>query len=199
MLWARRFEWGMHTLWNGTLVTHVWMGWWLAFKLSVHFCLFVCLFFRDRVSLCSSGCPGTHFIDQAGLELRNPPICASQVLVLKASSTTAWLWVFIWNTSLPRNSSPCSYHGVLYEFISEWQNAIKTWNFPWLQIQPLPHNVQLQFWFHSKVSAKQSNFLTGLLGNISSLISFFLSFLFFFSFFFFCFFHSWFEVTFKEQ
>ena len=28
------------------------------------FCLFV---FRDRVSLCSPGCPGTHFVDQAGL------------------------------------------------------------------------------------------------------------------------------------
>jgi hypothetical protein len=30
------------------------------------FC-FVCLFFRDRVFLCSPGCPGTHFVDQAGL------------------------------------------------------------------------------------------------------------------------------------
>jgi hypothetical protein len=29
--------------------------------------------FRDRVSLCSPSCPGTHFVDQAGLELRNPP------------------------------------------------------------------------------------------------------------------------------
>jgi hypothetical protein len=26
-------------------------------------------FFWDRVSLCSPGCPGTHFVDQAGLEL----------------------------------------------------------------------------------------------------------------------------------
>jgi hypothetical protein len=34
--------------------------------------LFVCLFFRDRVSLCSPDCPGTHSVDQAGLELRNP-------------------------------------------------------------------------------------------------------------------------------
>jgi hypothetical protein len=32
---------------------------------------------RDRVSLCSSGCPGTHSVDQAGLELRNPPASAS--------------------------------------------------------------------------------------------------------------------------
>jgi hypothetical protein len=54
--------------------------------------LFVCLFvfcFRDRVSLCSSCCPGTHFVDQAGLELRNPPASASQVLGLKACATTA--------------------------------------------------------------------------------------------------------------
>jgi hypothetical protein len=39
-------------------------------------CLFVCLFvfiflvFRDRVSLCSPGCPGTHSVDQTGLELK---------------------------------------------------------------------------------------------------------------------------------
>jgi hypothetical protein len=37
----------------------------------------IALFFffslRDRVSLCSPGCPGTHSVDQAGLELRNPP------------------------------------------------------------------------------------------------------------------------------
>jgi hypothetical protein len=63
------------------------------------FCLFVCLFifwvflfcflfFRDRVSLYSSGCPGTHFVDQAGLELRNLPASASQVLGLKVCATT---------------------------------------------------------------------------------------------------------------
>jgi hypothetical protein len=51
--------------------------------------LFVCfLFFRDRVSLCSPGCPGTHFVDQAGLELRNPPASASRVLGLQACATT---------------------------------------------------------------------------------------------------------------
>jgi len=46
-------------------------------------------FFRDRVSLYSPGCPETHFVDQAGLELRNPPISASQVLGLKVCATTA--------------------------------------------------------------------------------------------------------------
>jgi hypothetical protein len=35
------------------------------------------VFFRDKVSLCSPGCPGTHSVDQAGLELRNLPASAS--------------------------------------------------------------------------------------------------------------------------
>jgi hypothetical protein len=61
-------------------------------------CLFVCLFFvfvclgffvfRDRVSLYSPGCPGTHFVDQADLELRNPPASASRVLGLKTCVIT---------------------------------------------------------------------------------------------------------------
>jgi hypothetical protein len=49
--------------------------------------LFIYLFIfvlRDRVSLCSPGCPGTHSVDQAGLELRNPPASASRMLGLKA-------------------------------------------------------------------------------------------------------------------
>jgi hypothetical protein len=36
------------------------------------------------VSLYSPGYSGTHFVDQAGLRLRNLPASASQVLVLKA-------------------------------------------------------------------------------------------------------------------
>jgi hypothetical protein len=36
----------------------------------------VCFGFRDRVSLYSPGCPGAHFVDQAGLKLRNPPASA---------------------------------------------------------------------------------------------------------------------------
>ena len=51
------------------------------------FCLV--LFLRDRVSLYSPGCPGTHFVDQAGLELRNLPASASRVLGLKACATHA--------------------------------------------------------------------------------------------------------------
>jgi hypothetical protein len=42
-----------------------------------------------NVSLCSPGCPGTHFVDQAGLKLRSLPAYASQVLGLKACATTA--------------------------------------------------------------------------------------------------------------
>ena len=48
------------------------------------FFFFFLLVFRDRVSLYSPGSPGTHFVDQAGLKLRNPPDSASRVLGLKA-------------------------------------------------------------------------------------------------------------------
>jgi hypothetical protein len=44
--------------------------------------------FRDRISLYSPGCPGTHFVEQAGLKLRNLSASASQVLGLKACTTT---------------------------------------------------------------------------------------------------------------
>jgi hypothetical protein len=60
----------------------------MVFVVVVVVCLFVC--FQDRVSLCSPGCPGTHFVDQAELKLRNPPASASQVLGLKACTTTTW-------------------------------------------------------------------------------------------------------------
>jgi hypothetical protein len=56
--------------------------------------MYVYLFvFQDRVSLYSPGFPETHSADQAGLELRNLPASASQVLGLKACATTAWLSV----------------------------------------------------------------------------------------------------------
>ena len=61
----------------------------LVFWVFLFFCFFVFfLVLRDRVSLCSPGCPGTHSVDHAGLELRNPPASASQVLGLKACATT---------------------------------------------------------------------------------------------------------------
>jgi hypothetical protein len=45
------------------------------------------------VSLYSSGCPRTHFVDEAGLKLRNLPASASQVLGLKAFTTTTRLHI----------------------------------------------------------------------------------------------------------
>jgi hypothetical protein len=38
--------------------------------------------------LYSLRCPGNHFVDQAALELRNPPASASQVLGLTVCATT---------------------------------------------------------------------------------------------------------------
>jgi hypothetical protein len=59
------------------------------FCFVLFFFVFLFFVFRDRVSLYSPGCPGTHSVDQAGLELRNPPASASQVLGLKVCATTA--------------------------------------------------------------------------------------------------------------
>ena len=47
------------------------------------------IFFQDMVSLYSSGCPGTHSVEQASLKLRNPPASSSQELGLKTCATTA--------------------------------------------------------------------------------------------------------------
>jgi hypothetical protein len=59
-----------------------------SFKVSSLFFFFSWfLVFQDRVSLCSPGCSGTHFVDQAGLELRIPLASASQVLGLKVCAT----------------------------------------------------------------------------------------------------------------
>ena len=44
---------------------------------SYYLGFFFFFFFGDRVSLYSPGCPGTHSVAQAGLELRNPPTSAS--------------------------------------------------------------------------------------------------------------------------
>jgi hypothetical protein len=64
----------------------------LIFFRITFFFFFFFLFFRDRVSLCIPGCPGTHSVDQAVLELRNLPASASQVLGLKAWATTpGWI------------------------------------------------------------------------------------------------------------
>jgi hypothetical protein len=77
-----------------------WFSLWEPFSSFFFFFLFSFLFFsfflfffsfffflhRDRVSLCSPGCPGTHSVDQAGLELRNPPASASECYPLPPPS-----------------------------------------------------------------------------------------------------------------
>jgi hypothetical protein len=68
----------------------VWGCCFVLFLLSV-VCLLACFGFLVRVSLCSSGCPETHSVKQAGLKLRNLPASASQVLGLKACTPSAWL------------------------------------------------------------------------------------------------------------
>jgi hypothetical protein len=60
----------------------------LCLSPSPEFTIFFFFFFQDRVSLYSPGCPRTHFVDQAGLELRNLPASASRVLGSKACATT---------------------------------------------------------------------------------------------------------------
>jgi hypothetical protein len=35
-----------------------------------------CFVFQDKDSLCSPGCPGTRSVDEAGLELGDPPVSA---------------------------------------------------------------------------------------------------------------------------
>jgi hypothetical protein len=85
--------------------THILFGMFLSCWVFVYlfcplvFCLFVCLFgwffgFWDRVSLYSPGWPGTHFVDQAGLELRNPPASASQLLAILSFVTVFCFMVF---------------------------------------------------------------------------------------------------------
>jgi hypothetical protein len=61
----------------------------LHLLVQTFFFFFFFWFFGDRVSLSSPRCPGTHSVDQAGFKLRNPPASASQVLGLKACTTTA--------------------------------------------------------------------------------------------------------------
>ena len=51
-------------------------------------CLFVLFCFSWQAFF---GCPGTHYVDLAGLKLRDPPASASGVLGLKAGTTTPGL------------------------------------------------------------------------------------------------------------
>ena len=47
--------------------------------------------FQDKVSLCSTGYPGTHSVDQAGLQIRDSADSASWVLGLKSCTITVQL------------------------------------------------------------------------------------------------------------
>ena len=67
----------------------------LLYIIIVVVIIIIILVFQDRVSLCSSGCPGTHSVEQADLEVRNPPASASGVLGLKAWATMLGLpWFY---------------------------------------------------------------------------------------------------------
>jgi hypothetical protein len=59
------------------------------------FCFVLFCFVFQDLSLYSPGCPGTHFVDHAGLKFRNPPASASQVLGLKACATTPSFRIFL--------------------------------------------------------------------------------------------------------
>jgi hypothetical protein len=81
----------------------------LFYFILFYFILFYFILFRDRVSLCSPGCPGTHSVDQAGLELRSLPASASRVLGLKVCATTAWLTYSFYSSTLSFSPLPaCS-------------------------------------------------------------------------------------------
>jgi hypothetical protein len=60
---------------------------WMLASLCVAFFSF---FFQDRVSLCSPGCPGTHSVDQAGLELTERPLPLTPSAVTNGVRSTAW-------------------------------------------------------------------------------------------------------------
>jgi hypothetical protein len=85
------FVWGLVLMWSLAMI------WYLKFKKKIR--KKYILVFRDRVSLYSPGCPGTHSVDQAGLKLRNSPASDSQVLGLKVCATPAQfrsIFLIVW-------------------------------------------------------------------------------------------------------
>lgn len=58
--------------------------------------IFVYLFvFTDRISQCIPGYPGTHFVSQVSLELRDHSPCALKLLGLKACASMLWSQILI--------------------------------------------------------------------------------------------------------
>jgi hypothetical protein len=79
----------VHTCKAHTLSLSLSLSFSLSLSLSVSVSVSVSLsLFQDRVSLYNFGCPGTHSVDQAGLEFRNLPASASRALGLKACAAT---------------------------------------------------------------------------------------------------------------
>jgi hypothetical protein len=105
--------WNRNTEKPHTEKVHIQKSW---DRIGCSFCLFIYFFvFRDRVSLYSPGCPGTHFVDQAGLELRNLPASASGVLGLKACT----MWI---SCSLPDgryNTEAWSLYSMLHKEVGQ--------------------------------------------------------------------------------
>jgi hypothetical protein len=99
-LWGRSFSPGGHSSVLHAVQTRLLAG----LLVVIIVCFGFWFIFRDRISLCSPGCPGTHSVDQAGLKLRNPPASASQVLGLKASATmpgpAGYFILYVWVSSL---------------------------------------------------------------------------------------------------
>jgi hypothetical protein len=48
-----------------------------VYLLCIYYYVLFCFVFQDKVSPCGLGCPGTHSVDQAVLELRDLPASAS--------------------------------------------------------------------------------------------------------------------------
>jgi hypothetical protein len=71
------------------------------------------LFFPDRISLCNPGYPGTHSVDQAGLELRALPVSASRMLGLKLHTTMPSVFLI-----LPHNYDISMIALAIYAFFS---------------------------------------------------------------------------------
>ena len=59
-----------------------------------------CLFFWDKVSLCSTGYPGTHSVDQAGLQIRDSATSASWWLGLKSCTIMPSSRISLYQASL---------------------------------------------------------------------------------------------------
>jgi hypothetical protein len=120
----------------------------IKFLTYILFLFFGFWFFKTEF-LCSPGCSGTHSVDQAGLELRNPPASASQVLGLKVCATTAQpnidLNQVIWPLLFPPDQSYFNIKG-LEKHYNHSKNQTNNKNLTWLfsfynQIKLPIHNI----------------------------------------------------------